>query len=456
MSKQKARFTAVALLLGFVVAAHAAEPAKPRPTLQFRPHATPAQPKKVAHRKAKVLLLGIDGMDPGLVRKWTADGSMPNLAKLIERGTMTEIDCVVGTSSPVVWTTVATGVPPDEHGITGFRIGEDPVNSSHRKRPAFWNTLPKRGVDLATVGWMVTWPTEGDAGTMVSDRAWMDKFKNDVSPKGVIATKRHRPKEKPEQILEHFTTYDFDRKWRTFDETDPRYSVHYLLQMRLLNIYRRDSIYTGAAKELAAKHDLDVLAVYMQGTDYVGHGFWQWFEPDPFQKEGWKIPQDQIDALETVVPAYYRRADEIAGQLLELIDDDALVILLSDHGFQAAPAWRNSEKHSVEARFLSGNHRTRATLIVSGPQVEKGAQPNGEITHFDILPTLLYALDLPQADDHEGRVLTELFTKEWVADRKTETIATYASDESLEEKPAIRSHLDKEIVEELRSLGYIE
>ncbi len=406
-------------------------------------------------RKAKVLLLGLDGLDPALVRRWTADGAMPNLAKLIDRGTMAEIDCVVGTSSPVVWTTVATGVPPTVHGITGFRIGEDPVNSSHRKQPTFWNILPARGVDLATMGWMVTWPAEADVGTMVSDRAWWGRFHEDVTPKGIVEPLHHVPHMKRKEILEMFTTYDFDGEWKSWSVEDPRYSVHYLLQKRLLNIFRRDTVYAGATQEIARERDLDVLAVYLQGTDYVGHGFWQWFDPEPFQESGWDIPKEQIKALENVVPAYYRYVDSLVGEILPLVDENALVILLSDHGFEAAPKWRNSKDHSTEARFLSGNHRKKATLILSGPQVERNAEADGRITHFDILPTLLYALDLPQARDHRGRPLTELFTKDYAGDRKSETIETYVTAAD-REKPTVRSRLDPEIVEELRSLGYVQ
>ena len=301
---------------------------------------------------------------------------------------------------------------------------------------------------------MVTWPAESDVGLMVSDRAWRGRFHDDVTPAGALEPLRHVPHIRRDEILEKFTTYDFDPNWKDLGEDDPRYAVNYLLQQRLLNIFRRDSIYAGSALEIARTKDLDVLAVYLQGTDYAGHGFWQWFEPEPFQENRWEIPEDQIKALRDVIPAYYRHVDEIAGQLLPLIDENALVILLSDHGFRASAKKRSSDDYSLEARFLSGGHRKEATLILSGPQIEKNAQPKGEITHFDILPTLLYALDLPQARDHRGRPLTELFTEEYAAARTKRTIETYATAED-ESKPVTRSDLDGEIIEELRSLGYV-
>lgn len=460
-----------ALLVAFFVASlatFAAGEPEPRATSADEVAATPQQPQKAAssapaaarradRKKAQILLVGIDGLDPELVRRWTKDGSMPNLARLIDAGTMAEIDCVVGTSSPVVWTTVATGVPPTLHGITGFKIGDDPVNSSHRTFPAFWKILPDRGIDLATLGWMVSWPSEDDTGIMVPDRAWLGRFHEDVRPKGVVEPLHHVPHVRRNEILERFTTFPFDPKYaKNLSEDDPQYSVHYLIQHRLLKIFRRDGIYAGVAREVARENDLDVLAVYFQGPDYVSHGFWQWFEPEPFQKKDWNIPQEQIDALENVIPAYYRHVDDIVGELLPLVDENALVILLSDHGFQPAPAWRNSKDYSIEARFLSGNHRKKATLVLSGPQVAKGAPANGRVTHFDVLPTLLYALDLPQARDHRGRPLEELFTEDYRATRNEQTIETYVTTDDAAAKPTVRSEHDGEIIEELRSLGYVQ
>ena len=418
-------------------------------------HAARATSTGAGRRRARVLLLALDGLDPGLVRRWTADGSMPNLARLIDGGLMTQIDCVVGMSSPVVWTTVATGVPPTEHGITGFRIGEDPVNSSHRRRPAFWSILAAQGIDLATVGWMVTWPAEENAGVVVSDRAWLGRRAHDVQPPGVVDPLHHVPHMRRDEILARFTRYPFDPAWESLPKDDPRYAVHYLLHRRLLNIFRRDTIYAGVARHLARKRDLDVLALYLQGTDYVGHGFWQWFEPAPFRKRGWKIPEKDVRALGSVVPSYYRYVDELVGTVLPLVDENALVLLLSDHGFQPSTAFRNDKDHSLESRFLSGTHRKQATLILSGPQVRRGAQPAGRVTHFDILPTLLFALDLPRARDQRGRPLTELFDAGFVRARDDRLVDTYATRADAAARPPARNDLDAEIVEELRSLGYI-
>ncbi|MBP1761145.1 MAG: hypothetical protein H6Q64_687, partial [Firmicutes bacterium] len=71
----------------------------------------------------KLLVLGIDGMDPVITRKYLAEGKMPHLQKLINRGAAREDLKLLGaipTITPPCWTTLATGAYPGTHGITCY------------------------------------------------------------------------------------------------------------------------------------------------------------------------------------------------------------------------------------------------------------------------------------------------------------------------------------------------
>ena len=60
----------------------------------------------------KILLLGVDGMDPRLTRKYVDEGKLPHVKKLIERGACREDLVLLGaqpTVTPPMWTTLATG-----------------------------------------------------------------------------------------------------------------------------------------------------------------------------------------------------------------------------------------------------------------------------------------------------------------------------------------------------------
>ena len=73
----------------------------------------------------KVLVLGIDGMDPRATENYIAQGIMPNTKKLLERGSANEHLAMLGghpTGTPPMWTTMATGCNSNVHGITDFRL----------------------------------------------------------------------------------------------------------------------------------------------------------------------------------------------------------------------------------------------------------------------------------------------------------------------------------------------
>mgnify|MGYP003308518858 FL=1 len=104
----------------------------------------------------KVLLLGIDGMDPKFSRRMVEEGHMPNLKKLIEKGSARKDLRLLGgvpTITPPMWTTLATGAYPMTHGIEDFQInleGELDVNfagiySKYCKAEQLWNVTAEAG-----------------------------------------------------------------------------------------------------------------------------------------------------------------------------------------------------------------------------------------------------------------------------------------------------------------------
>jgi len=85
---------------------------------------TVGNPYKAAMTR-RVVVLGLDGLDPGLVTKYMRDGRMPNFQKLSEHGVFRPLDTSVPSMSPVAWSTFATGVDASQHGIYDF-LTRDP------------------------------------------------------------------------------------------------------------------------------------------------------------------------------------------------------------------------------------------------------------------------------------------------------------------------------------------
>lgn len=112
----------------------------------------------------KLMLLGVDGLDPRLTRKYVDEGLLPNFKKLIERGAQRHDLVLLGaqpTVTPPQWTTLATGANPYIHGITQFtrcvpgRITQAGYNVDSRlcKAEQVWNCFVEAGKNSLVLHW---------------------------------------------------------------------------------------------------------------------------------------------------------------------------------------------------------------------------------------------------------------------------------------------------------------
>jgi predicted AlkP superfamily phosphohydrolase/phosphomutase len=134
----------------------------------------------------KVIVLGVDGMDPGFLdRHWS---SLPNVARLREKGGFRRLKTTTPPQSPVAWSTFITGLDPHEHGIFDF-VHRDPKTmlpyssmsrtreprfklplgpylfplsparvETLRKGRAFWETLTARRIPVAVIHMPTNFP----------------------------------------------------------------------------------------------------------------------------------------------------------------------------------------------------------------------------------------------------------------------------------------------------------
>ncbi len=78
-------------------------------------------------RSMKMIILGVDGLDPDLLTKFMAEGKMPNFARLAEQGSFRRLTTSIPPQSPVAWSNLITGMNAGGHGIFDF-IHRDPKN----------------------------------------------------------------------------------------------------------------------------------------------------------------------------------------------------------------------------------------------------------------------------------------------------------------------------------------
>ncbi len=100
-------------------------------------HRNPGKPKV-----KRCIVVGLDGFDPGLAKRFGEEGFMPNFAKLAAEGCFHELATACPSISPVAWSTYATGVDASRHNIYDF-LTRDPCSYLPTLSSADILTLPK-------------------------------------------------------------------------------------------------------------------------------------------------------------------------------------------------------------------------------------------------------------------------------------------------------------------------
>ncbi len=363
--------------------------------------------RAAAPGEGRLVVVGLDALDWGLVDELTRRGVMPNLKTLLERSAQATVRMRPPLLSPLIWTTLATGQPPDVHGVLDFvepdpRGGPaQPVTSASRKVPALWEMAAAAGRTAAVIGWWATFPAAGPPGcTVYSDR-----------------------------LSEQLTGDEEERPGLAYpaeaSAVARRLAVHYgsvspgLLSPILSVTFQElaevpkgpagwDDPIGGAARLMAATltvqrladHELekgtDVVLAYVEGTDTVGHLFARYRPPAmPGTDPG------LARRLGPVVDRYHAFIDDWIGRVIARLGPRDTIVVLSDHGF----TWEDrpnvaSGAHTPTAVYW---HRPDAVLMVAGPGVRPDASRR-RIDPLDVVPLLLALAGLPPGADLPGGV----------------------------------------------------
>lgn len=121
----------------------------------------------------KIIILGIDGMDPKLCKRLLDDGHLPHIRKMLEMGAAREDLVMLGgvpTITPPMWTTLSTGAYPMTHGITCYfntagndlsRL-ENNFDSTKVQAEQLWEVTAKAGKKTLVWTWPCSWPPSID------------------------------------------------------------------------------------------------------------------------------------------------------------------------------------------------------------------------------------------------------------------------------------------------------
>jgi predicted AlkP superfamily phosphohydrolase/phosphomutase len=267
-----------------------------------------------------LLILGLDGATLDLVEPWTADGTLPNLARLLRGGAWGRLASTMPAATFPSWTTFMTGVNPGRHGVFDF-TRRDPgayrvrfVNATFRKAGTVWRMLSDADRRVSVLGLPGTYPPEPLNGYMISG------FDTPVTTHA-DASFVHPPEFADEVARAGgFPFADFQEF-----HVGPGWHARALTSL-CDGIERKVRL----AEALLARESWDCFMLMFGESDTAAHHFWSFHDPaSP------RYDRDGAAQLGNPLRTVYATLDDAIGRLTRRVPD-ATVLIVSDHGFGGA------------------------------------------------------------------------------------------------------------------------
>ncbi|MEM6928583.1 MAG: alkaline phosphatase family protein [Myxococcota bacterium] len=408
----------------------------------------------------RVTLLGLDGVDPREVERRVAAGTLPGFARLIEGGAFGPM-AVVSPHSPLNWTTIATGHPPEEHGVLAylsvylrgtsvqlpfvpwdvvglvldgvFRFRQPgAISSNYRRVKAMWELFGEYGLNPLVVNWWASYPAEPVDGIVVSNQAipWGGLRTQDLELLAETSSIVWPPEE--EALVR-------DRVQTMASEmTGPEVVRMIEAEQGAEYFWARDRIVRDLFDRLS-RPEQDFRAVYFQGVDVASHVWTSLvFGENIDEVRDPVVPPAEVERLRAAfVDEAYARIDRLVADRLDRLEDDRCLVVVSDHGwdYDGTSHWG-----FVDAIFAG-----------YGPAFQPGVRID-DAHMLDVLPTVAALLGLPGSDELPGKVLQSAMASDRVG--ISSIVPSYGPRGATMSVTAGGD--DAEHVELLRQLGYVD
>lgn len=266
----------------------------------------------------KVVVLGLDGGTFRLIKPFVRQGVMPNIGKLLSKGTHRILRSTIPPVSPPAWSTFLTGTNPGGHGIFQF-VEMDVkdysfsrnrlINSTLYSGKTFIDFISKSGLKVGVVKIPFTYPPWPVNGVMIAGEPSPDWEKAHTYPPELAETLGR---------VNQGSAADF-----------LRYNTEELLDHLKFDCRIR----TQLTLDLMKKDEYDFFMMVHNITDAAIHRFWK------FTDETCPNYKPEFEKHKDIIKEVYKAADESVGKILDSIDEDTTVLMMSDHGAARKPIY---------------------------------------------------------------------------------------------------------------------
>ncbi len=299
-------------------------------------------------RTPRLIVLGLDGADWGIVTPLVERGALPNLARLIEEGVSGPLRSTIPPHTPCAWSTIFTGVNPGKHGLFTFNTllpGTRQwrlTRSTDRKARALWEILGEDGMTAGVFNVPMTYPVEQVNGWMVSGMIGAPEPNEACFHPAVL-------RDEVFEILPEFSM-----------KAVARSGGHYPLD----EMQRQMSGRARALRSLATRRPTDLLVTVCTYTDAVQH---HW-NADP------TIAEPNADE---VLEQVYINADAMLGDMMKSAGPETDILVLSDHGFGPVNLYVNLDRLLADMGWASSRTTVERQVARAGNLAHKIARKLG-------------------------------------------------------------------------------
>jgi hypothetical protein len=409
-------------------------------------------PLAVVSSGLRVRLVAIDGLDPGVLDELARTGRIPGLAAaLTTTRAQLELQETGATRDPARgWTTVATGRTPADHGVRGLetrrvaglqgalasgepsalarairtatdliRLTRPSIASGNERRvKTIWDVASEAGLRTVVVNWWATWPAPvTGSGIVLSDRATLrlehgGPLDAEITPPSLYESLRARWPEVRGGATARAHAAGTGLAW---GEGDVRETLQRSADL--------DAIQLALAQEVSQPVP-DLTAVYLPGLDIAQNAL--------LGGQGSALAPTVIAQRLQALREYYVFLDRLLTPAFSP-GTDQLVFVITEPGRVAAA--------------------TSGLMGITGPVAAEEKVMAGRVT--DVAPTVLHALGVPMSRELAGTPLSGLFSDRFTARYPVRLVDTYGPP-STATADRTGKPLDDEMIDRLRSLGYVK
>jgi predicted AlkP superfamily phosphohydrolase/phosphomutase len=266
---------------------------------------------------APLVVLGLDAGDPAFIERWVAEGRLPAIASLMERGSHARTCGPELVTEHGVWVSLFSGVSRGQHGYFYFRqLRPGSYDLEARTgldidAPPFWTRLARAGRRVALIDIPDNVPDAGVGGLQLANWATHNNwdphhFPTASEPPGLLAEVEARHGRKLLTVENHHATVEEDRRLRS----------------QLLEQTRRKG---ELCRDLLLREPFDAIVTVFAATHAANHQFWQ-YRPE--------IGERRDDELAHAIRDVYEAVDAEIGRMLERLPADANVFVVSSVGME--------------------------------------------------------------------------------------------------------------------------